>query len=398
MKLNKTILAIALGLSAAGLSQAETVYLTGSTAMRSTIYAELTNAGTVFTTQPIFTGYSGSTAAGSGPGDTYMGFAGTLVGGSGTTIINCFWSGSEDGILHVASNNVVNQTFMLDSLIATSGSGGDNTGSPTITNTAAALCMADNAQTFSRTVTPTLTGTEVGVITFEWVRNPGLWGGTNVTDSQILQALGGIGGAKRAVFDGTASHTNDYVYVSGRDTGSGTRVNAFGNSGFGIVNVPSQIEMNSSGVMQPLLIQTNRFGVVSTNYSGNFGFSSGGTLAGTMGSATSGQTDFVHTNASGGYSVIAYVGISDGNTAIGKGALPLAYNGVAFTTNNVLEGTYTFWGNEYIYEANNADSIANAAFGLIGTNADAFCDGTKAIALSQMHSQRGGPTSAPGHN
>ncbi len=398
MKLNKTILAVALGMGVAGFSHAETVYLTGSTAMRSTIYAELTNAGTVFTTQPVFTGYSGGTAAGSGPSDSYMGFAGTLVGGSGTTIINCFWSGSEDGILHVGSNNVINQTFMLDSLIATSGSGSDNTGVPSLTNAPAALCMADNAQSFSRTVTPALTGNEVGVITFEWVRNPGLWSGSNVTDSQILQALTGVGGAKRAVFDGTASHTNDYVYVSGRDTSSGTRVNAFGDVGFGITSIPSQIEMNSSGVMQILSLSTNRFGVVSTNYSGNFGFSSGGTLAGTMGATTSGQTDFVHTNASGGYSVIAYVGISDGNTAVGKGATALTYDGVPFAPTNVIEGTYTFWGNEYIYEANNVDSIGNAVFGLIGTNVDTFCDGTKAIALSQMHSQRGGPTSVPGHN
>lgn len=395
MKLNKTIVAIALGLSAVSLSQAETIYLTGSTAMRSSIYSVLTNAGAVFQSQPVFTGYSGSTAAGSAGGDTYMGFAGTLVGGSGTTLISCFWSGSEDGILHVASNSVVNQTFMQDSLISTTTSS-DNSGTPAITNTAAALAMADNAQSFSRTTSPVLNGSEVGVITFEWVRNPGLWTGSNISDPQILQAMLG-GGAKRAAFDGNFNDTNDYVYISGRDTGSGTRVNALGNCGYGILTPVNQVEMNSSGVMQPLSTSTNRFGVISTNYIGNFGFSSGGTLAGSMGASTASLSDLVHTNSTG-YSVIAYLSTSDGATAIGKGATGLTYDGVAFSPTNVEEGTYTFWGNEYIYEAQNADATASAVFGLISTNTGPFCNGVTAIALTSMHSTRPGPTGSPTHN
>lgn len=393
MKLNKTILTITLGMSVAALAQAGEVYFTGSTAMRSTVYAALTNPGTVFQSSPTFYGWGGK-----GSGDNYMAFVGTLVGGSGSTTINCRWSGSEDGILHVASNNVVNQTFMADSLIT--GPGYDNPSAvPTSTQTAPCqLAMADNAQAFSRTKVPVLNnGTEVGVITFEWVRNNGLWTGTNVTDSMIRQAL--VGGAKRAVFDGNASHVNDYVYVSGRNSGSGTRVNAFGDCGFGILTPPKQVE-TSGGVMQPFY-STNRFGQTVTNYIGDYGFESGGTLAGTMGADTTGQTDFVHGGT--GYSVIAYLGVGDADAAVGAGAKVLTYDGVAFSSANVLEGTYTYWGNEYIYEANDVASGSEADIAYqhlipVSTGITHFCDGRKAIALSAMHCTRQGPTTDPVHN
>lgn len=409
MKINKTMLAVALGLSVAGFSRAETIYLTGSTAMRSTIYSELTNSGTVFTSQPVFTGYGGGTAGASGPKDTYMAFYGTLNGGSGSTTINCYWSGSEDGILHVASNSVINQTFMDQSLVQTSSSQ-DNAGNPgTITPEPANLCMADNAQPFSRTTTPTLNnGTEVGVITFKWVRNPGLWTGSNVTDSEVLQALtGGLqgsgkGGALQAVFTGNAGDTNSYVYVSGRDTSSGTRVNTFGDTGFGILTSPNQVEL-SGGVMQ-FFTTTNRSGVITTNYSGNWGFSSGGTLSTSLENSTTASTDYIHTNSAGvpltGFTVIAYLGTSDANTALnaGTGAAQCTYDGIPFSTNNIIEGTYSFWGNEYCYAANNADSTALQVYNLISTNTPAFCDGVVAIALPNMHCSRGGPTTFPVHN
>jgi predicted RecA/RadA family phage recombinase len=251
--------------------------------------------------------------------------------------------------------------------------------------------MADNSQAFSRTKRPTITRTaKVGVITFQWVRNPGLWTGTNVTDSQIHQAFSGF--CRRAVFSGNAADTGDYVYVSGRDNLSGTRVNAFGTSGYGIFTVPNQIEMNSSGVMQDL----DGFGT----YAGDFGFTSGGTLAGTMGANTTAAADLW--NGVTGYSVISYMGISDATKAIGLGAVPLSLNGVPFSPAAVKEGSYSYWGNEYILAANNvaAGSEADKAYTRLAatTGINAFCDGTKAIKLSDMHCTRNGPTSDPAHN
>lgn len=380
MKINKSILAVALGLSVAGVSEAGTVYVTGSTAMRSTFYAAATAPNVIFSGTPLVTLYNGG-----GSSANFMAFSGTLKGGSGNTVIDCSWSGSENGIKDVATG--VTETFIDPSSLNNSDNG---TSLPSATvSHAADLAMADNAQAFSRTTSPVLnTGTPVGVITFKWIRNPGKWTGLNVTDSQIRQAMGGY--CPLAVFSGNAADTTSYVYVSGRDSGSGTRVNAFGDSGFGILSFPNQIEMNTSGVMQDL--------DGNGTYAGDFGFTSGGTLCGTMGANTTTATD--SWNGGTGYSVIAYASVGDAQTGINLGAVELSYNGVPFSSAAVKEGTYTFWGNEYIYQANSVDSEAQAAYSLLSasTGITAYCDGVKAIKLSDMNCTRTGPNSDPSHN
>jgi hypothetical protein len=379
MKLKQIILASAFTLGAVSLCEAGTIYLTGSTAMRSSIFTTITKPGSVFTAAPVTTTYEGTSASGA----NYMVFSGTLVGGSGTTVIKCHWSGSEGGVKDVALGT--SELFVDDSIV----DGANHTGSPgTTISHSADLAMADNSQAFSRTKTPLLTtGAKVAVITFTWVRNPGLWTGSNVTDSMVRQALGGF--CKRAVFTGNAADTGDYVYVSGRDNQSGTRVNAFGNTGFGILTPPNQIEMNSSGVMQDLQPPD---GV----YAGDFGFSSGGTLAGTMGANTTAQADLW--NGVTGYSVIAYLSRGDANTAITAGATELTYNGIAQNSANVKEGTHTFWGNEYVYQKNGASSEAQNAYNNLVASIPNDVNGTTAIKLTDMHCTRSGPTSDPAHN
>jgi hypothetical protein len=381
MNKNKTILAAALSLSVVSLSSAGTIYMTGSTAMRGVVYNTMIAPGAVFTAAPTTTLFEGG-----GSSANYMAFSGTLVGGTGTTIIQCHWSGSEGGIKDVALGTT--ETFMDPTLMDGTDHG---TNSPSLTTSHAAdLAMADNAQSFSRTKTPALTTfKEVGVITFAWVRNPGLWTGSNLTDSMIRQALKGF--CKRAVFSGNAGDTADFVYVSGRDNQSGTRVNAFGNSGFGIFTLPKQIEMDSSGNMQDLS--------GAGDYAGDYGFSSGGTLAGTMGAVTTNKSDLFNVGATG-YSVIAYLSRGDANTAIGKGAVELTYNGIAESAAAIKEGTYTFWGNEYIYQANGAGTEAQSAYARLSNSATGinnYCDGVKAIKLTDMHCTRTGPTTDPSH-
>jgi hypothetical protein len=379
MKLKEMILASALGMGCVSLCDAGTIYLTGSTAMRSSIFTTMTKAGSVFQAVPTTTTYEGSSASGA----NYMVFSGTLVGGSGTTVIKCHWSGSEGGIKDVASGT--SELFVDDSIV----DGANHTTSPSATiSHSGDLAMADNSQAFSRTKTPALTtGTNVAVITFTWVRNPGLWTGTNISDMMIRQALGGF--CKRAVFSGNVSDTNDFVYVSGRDNQSGTRVNAYGNSGFGIFTIPNQIEMDSSGNMLDLAPPNGVF-------AGDFGFSSGGTLAGTMGANTTAKSDFF--NGGSGYSVIAYLSRGDANTAIANGAVELTYDGVAENPANVKEGTFTFWGNEYIYQKNGASSEAQNVYNNMVASIPADVNGTTAIKNSDMHTTRTGPTSDPTHN
>jgi hypothetical protein len=383
--LNKSIVAAVLGLSVADVSHAGVIYLTGSTAARSTVYAALIAPGAVFQTAPTVTTYAGSSASGS----TYMAFVGTLVGGSGSTTIDCDWSGSEAGIHDVAAAQ--QESFLNPATLNGQNNGAAN---PTdVVNATVNMAMADNAQAYSRTTTPAVgTQTEVGVVTFEFVRNPGLWTGTNVTDAQVQQALNGY--APRALFDGNSGHTGDYVYVEGRNNQSGTRVNAYGDTGFGILTSPNQIEINNSGVMQDL--SGNGSGI----YEGDYGFSSGGTLAATMGANTTAQTDQVN-GGTPGFSVIAYLGLSDAATAITDGGTALSFNGIPFSAAAVEQGQYAFWGNEYCdlqASPTTEETLAYHNLTAKTTGISAYGDGTIVIPLTSMAATRSGPNSAPAHN
>ena len=386
MKINKTVLASVLGLSVASYCSAGTIYMSGSTAMRSVVYATIINPGSVFTAAPTTTLFQGG-----GSSANYMAFSGTLVGGSGTTVLQCHWSGSEGGIADVA---VPRTTDFIDPSLLDGTDHGANVPSLTVTATPD-LAMADNSQATSRTKTPVLTkGAKVGIITFKWIRNPGVWTGGNITSQQIRQVLRGY--CPLAVLTGNAADTTSYVYCSGRDNQSGTRVNQYGESGFGIFTIPSQIELDGSGNMVEV------GGTGSGIYIGDYGFSSGGTLANTMGANTTSSSDPV--NGGTGFSVISFMSVGDATTAIGKGAVELTADGVAFSSAAVKEGTYSYWGNEYIYERN-ADigtnpEVDTAYARLINTTTgiNNFCDGVKAIKLTDMHCTRSGPTGDPAHN
>lgn len=394
MKINKSILALMLGLGMTGIASADDVYLTGSTSMRASMYGALIAPNTVFTNTPT---YAGDGSSGTPSKENYMNFTGTLVGNGATvTTIHCHWSGSEAGMLDVCSNNVVQEQFM-----PSSASGDSSANIATLTSPVNVdVAMVDNAQSFSRTKVPACTGTKIGVITFQWVRNNGLWsagsssGLTNITDSALQAALSG--GCRLADFTGNSADTS-FVYVMGRDNGSGTRVNTFGDCGYGIFTPPQQIEVDSSGNMINLGTGTGN------GYTGDFGFSSGGTLAGLMGKNTTATTDQV--NSGTGFTVLGYLGISDAQTALGNaGTAALTYNGVPFSAAAVINGQYPFWGYEYVYKSPSASASGVVAYNrlkllaTLSTGAwSGIFDGVKAIHLTSMNASRGGPTSQPAY-
>jgi hypothetical protein len=388
MKMNemnkKLILAAALSLGAAGLSDAATVYLTGSTAIRSSVQAALQSVGTGPTN--VFSALTSSTFW---ENNNYMAFVGTAsaAAGGGALTVQCHWSGSEAGINDMANSNP--EQFLSDT-----GSDGANhgTNSPTganiVTGIIPDLAMADNNQASSQFSKPTVnTNAEVCVIPFTFVRNPGVWLGTNISHRMFQQSEFFF--CPRAVFDGDQTHTNDFVYISGRDNKSGTRVNTFGDTGFGPGTTPaSQIEMDTAGNMSATF--------------GDVGFSSGGTLASTMGASTVGKDDLVAGTTGQGYSVVAYLSRGDANTAISSNAVELAYDGVVQSRANVLEGTHSLWGNEYIFQRNGAAVTAQNVYKVLGPNGGINSvlspTSTTAIRLGDMHCTRSSPFAAPAHN
>lgn len=384
MNTKSLLLAGALGLSLAGLAHAQQyVYLTGSTACRGIVDTTLQDASgnSVFDAGgPSKVVYQGNTSAGKA---TYVNYTGKI--GGADYIIKCYWTGSEGGITDLAGR----QEQFLDDSATTGGSG------PLTSLQNVDIAMADNSVFYSRTPSAAVSGTNVGIIAFEWVKEKGSSASlTNVTDETLRQAL--AGNAKLALFSGN-TNDQDHVYVSGRDNQSGTRVNALGTCRFGIFTIPNQVEVDATtGAMLNQGSSTNPI------YLGDYGYPSGGTLATQMGADLSQATSKDVSPLGYGtnhFSVIAYLGISDATTAIGKGAAALSYNGIPYSVQAIEEGQYNFWGNEYVYHANSAGSSAMAVYGKLAaaTGIAGHADDSALISLGHMHCSRTAPTADPVH-
>lgn len=399
MKMNKLVVAGALSLGIASMAHAQNrVYLTGSTAFRPALYDALRN---VFDASPAVQ-IAAYKCSASGTIDPHtagqMEFKGNI--GGAAYIIKCSWSGSEAGIQDLAKNTT--EPFIDD--IGVNGVQAINstaTASQTDSHTVD-LAMADTSQTVSKTPTPALTGQTVGIVPFVWVKNaqghPYVSGTypdydrlVNVTHPQLRIAL--TGGAQLALFTGNPSDAGKYVYVSGRDNGSGTRVNTFCDTGYGVFTLPQQI----------IITGANGNPTIQGGNTTTTGQSSGGTLATTMsfsGSATA--VDPISGNT--GWYAIAYLGLYDADVALAPGTgdcIALTLNGVAESTAAVTQGQYSFWGNEHIYQ--NANPISAAASTVYtsltsGGKINAAVDGTHEIALSAMQASKTTDLADPTHN
>jgi hypothetical protein len=379
MNTKSVLLAGALCLGIASLAEAQQyVYVTGSTAARAAFFATVTNGNTVFDAAPTII-----TQGSANPGSaSFMWFSNTL--GSVATIIKCHWSGSEGGIGDIAGSGT--ESFLADNAPSSSSTPG-----PTVSSTVD-LAMADNDKAFSLNPNAAITGVKVCIIPFKWEKEKGSAAAlVNVTDQNLRQAL--VGNGRLDLFTGNPADTT-YVYVSGRDNQSGTRVNEYGETGFGIFSAPSQLQVNPNGSM------LDQGGGI---YLGDYGYSGGGSLATQMGSDLTQVTSVdVSPNGTGveKFSVIAMLGYGDSVTAEGNGATPLTYNGVAYSTQAVIDGQWNAWGNEFCYRKNTVSSQATTVFNKLtaSTGISGHADGTVTISLSSMRAHRNGPTSDPIHN
>jgi hypothetical protein len=384
MNMKSLVLAsvVTLGLSTMVNAQSY-VYMTGSTAGRAAIFATMSDN----TGNGVFdAGTATLIPATALPGDTRVNFRGTIAGVD--TMVKCFWSGSEAGYSDVAG--LTTQTFFTDAGTAVDP-----------TPRAVDLCAADNAPGFSRLTSAqqaTLTASFVAVIPFKWVKEVGSAAGlANVTDQALRQAL--KANAKLALFTGNSADTT-YVYVSGRDSGSGTRVNAMGTSGYGIFATPALVQISSLGAM---------IAVDGTHYTGDhfatgeYGYASGGTLATQLGYSLAASVDSVPLHGTGHFSVIAYLGIPDATKAEGLGATDLTYNGIPFSIAAIKEGQYNFWGNYHVAKKNaglnaQAPAVFTKLTAASPAGVDGHADDTVLIKRTNMHATRTGPTADPVHN
>jgi hypothetical protein len=375
MNNKSVILAGVMSLGLASLASAtQYVYITGSTAGRGIVYDTLVDSGKVFDAAPTVL-YSGGSSA---RGGTYVNFRGAVSGVD--TIIKAHWSGSEGGIGDLVGSPAT-ETFLTDD------------GSATTDSQAVDLAFADNHKNYSKNSKASITGAMVGIIPFKWVKQKGSAAGlTNVNDAAIRVAL--TANAKLALFTGVSTDTT-YVYVSGRDNNSGTRVNALGECGYGIFNTVGQIQTDSTGAM---VTQSD------SGIAGDYGYSGGGSLASQMGYDLSQATSIDNGPLGDGvshFSVIAYLGKGDADTAVANGGTVLSYNGIPYSIAAIKEGQYTFWGNEYLYKKNTGlSTIAGTVYTKLvnsTTGVPAHCDDSTMINPSNMHATRTGPTTDPIH-
>jgi hypothetical protein len=154
---------------------------------------------------------------------------------------------------------------------------------------------------------------------------------TNINAMQA-QALWGSGSASLALFTGASADANKVVYATGRDPDSGTRLTAFAETNVGVDSTVTQFKPTvASGVITALAPYPEQTVNGITFTRGNSGENSGSTLSGYFG------------NYSNPGIIVGYVGSGDVSGAVSAGAVQLTYNGVAYSTDAIKQGRYTFW-------------------------------------------------------
>ncbi len=393
---------LALGLISQA-SAANVVFITGSTAFRSQSFLAI---------KASFDGGAPSLAArggsaGDGNNANFMLFHGNV--GGAETYVDCVWSGSEAGIAAVAAPGT-HPTFYLktDGTVPFTITSANPTASETnSTASTSDLAFADSSQSVSLTPSPSLvpqgSGTpsgSVGVVPFTWAKNKNTTPSAawtrlvNIDDAQARVALSGPGFA--ALFTGNSADNNQYVYVVGRDNGSGTRVDCLSACRYGITKAVDQWFIGGNPSDGSTLALTEAI---------NAGYSSGGSVAKALSiDGSCQQTDPVF--ATTGWIAIGYLGIGDAKNINGTGngqPFWLTLNGVPETNGAVEEGQYNYWNYEYLFgrvgisgfTATYGSSLAALVPGQLGGSVASASD--TGINITFMHAQKPSDIGDPFH-
>ncbi|MDB6035569.1 MAG: hypothetical protein JWM16_5907 [Verrucomicrobiales bacterium] len=306
MKTTKVIVTLLAGtlLTMAAQAQVE-LTITGSTAFRS---IALDRAGSLFDGGSAVT-ITNDAAAGK---LTFSGTVSNAVPSLGSTPVKVrlSFSGSASGMIAVKNSTPVNTA--------------EAAGGVTV-NKVPDLALSD---VFPGSATPAIAEssfnrTVVGVVPFAFVANNALVNGgvTNLTRDQAVLlmtssgSVNGIDGMPASFLGANPASPlyNSPVYLTGRDSGSGTRITTEKVIGF---------------IGNPILWATNGAG----NYVLTNGYSSG---------ASERQVISAKPEA------IGYLGLGDAATIAATSKI-LAYNGVPYSHTNVATGSYAIWGYEHM--------------------------------------------------
>ena len=360
MKTPKLILAALSALTLAGMANAQTtIHITGSTAYRAAAYAAIQSL-----LQTGFTGaYTGS-SLNSANQAIFSGTTVTTVGGGFPVVVKTSWSGSVGGIIVLTKNFTVPNSaqgvtggWLTNAELPSSGVVGGASSTAIDPAVTADASFSDSFQTSTVYPTPALTGANgytagiVGVIPFEWVSGAG--NPANITN--ITSQLGRAALANAATLyqvTGTVADQATSICVFGRDSDSGTRLETFAETGYGILVPPTQFDAIVSGGTITTLESWPAQTTDGTAYpNGHEGYFSGGNLAAALN--TPGAQTATNTLNFSPTDMIGYLGISDAASVTpptsGANCTVCSYNGVPYSMQNVIQGLYTFWGYEHVY-------------------------------------------------
>ncbi len=328
----------------------KTLYLTGSTAFRGVEFNVL-NANIV---DDSASGYPVKEVIGSGSVNVFS-FSGKWAGAGGPYPIKVYaaYSGSVEGQrdLLTGAANTYSKLPIADG------------GAGTFTHVAT-LTFSDSFQNTTRYGTSfgfaPLVSDTVAVQPFVFVMNKAAYdvGVRNMTD-QTFRLLGSSGNRELTFFKGDGDF-GTLVYFSGRNDLSGTRTVTFAETGYGVFT-PAQHYGN--GVITGVNPNTSRGanGLTQVALVANDGWSSGSFVRADM------------NNASCPVPFVGYLSAGDARTLTGVDGIAagaagdtgdfsswyLTYEGIPYTSANVINGAYTYWGFEHMYrKGDNADANA----------------------------------------
>jgi len=378
MKLNKSILmAGAVALAMVSVANADvTVRITGSTAARKFVNDAILN-----TLGSCTWAIQNSATSNNDQWDNVMGiYKGTFNGTN--YIVKTSFTGSEAGI------QTVDQKLPVAFLPDTTVTGNAKLASPaTPVNETPDIAMSDTFQSTSQfaksaivsgTTYTALTESTYGslaVVPFVYVASinaraliTGSATGTpNVTTAQLrtLYANGVLGVAS---WTGNSADETKYIFALGRNPDSGTRLTCFAEAGLGAIATVYQyapVTTNTTGTNGLITGATNTvlrlngwpietINGVSTKTLGNSGYNSGPDLGYALGSNDT-SVKLNSGTAKAVYGMIGYVSTGDAGNASPNGT-NCTYNGVAYSTGTVFEGSYPLWTYEHMYYRSTADS------------------------------------------
>ncbi len=290
-----------------------------------------------------------------GQGTTQYGYVGSSLGGASRAIfkgsiggqpyiVRTNFSGSLAGIADVATTNSIAGFITTDTAVTTAGGA---LASPSTESSVPRWAFSDVDKALSNHPNSTLGGGPVGIVPFMFVAGRGAPAGiTNVTD-QIHEALWVRGNLSASFFTGAPSDTT--VLATGRNSSSGTRATILSETGYGAFRPIVQWNANTS---------TGELSLFANE--GNEGHTGNAAVAAVLGIDRSiltlggGPVDAVFVGYLTISDAVAITGYDEATGSYpGNQAIPLTYNGVRYSVENVRNGSYTLWGYQQLYTAPN---------------------------------------------